>query len=581
GGWVVILGDLPNGSPQVGLTDPIIKGEMKKLSELPSVINLSGEPDKINLLPTKIKEVFKPQIEMLTGNLPLLISHREIEDKDFYWIANNSGVTQRVTLLLRDGNGSAEIWDCETGEIKTAPYRKVNDINKVELQFDSYEAYWLVFDPSGKSKIVQKSEPTDLDEIQLNGPWQINYPEINKIQVTSARSLILGEPSIHDEYLNADYDDTKWNYHNVAGNIRLEGSWNAEMFYNPDPDSKRFYRYKFSLADNPKGANVNINADNKITFWVNGEKITRGKNADGWSAFDSHDIISFLKKGENLIAVEATNGLGHGVMVFQGLVQLNNGKEIEILSNTDWKQANTASLNWQTIGFDDSSWQSPLITEENISSFYFLRIRPPNKIILSNSTVWWRIDVIPNAKYLLLPDISDDAEFWIDGKKKNVESGKLFIPKNSKIIVVKNREDASGLSGPASFYCEGWNETDLVSWMDLGLRSFTGFVDYETTFDLPSKNSDLTIDLGKVSYMAEVWLNDEKIGERLWPPYTFSTESNIDGETRIRVRVGNLMVNEIRGKDDLEKLRTWGWNDPPAESFEGGLFGPVEIKIIK
>ena len=108
-------------------------------------------------------------------------------------------------------------------------------------------------------------------------------------------------------------------------------------------------------------------------------------------------------------------------MVLQVLVKLNNGKEVEILSNTNWKQANRVSPNWETIGFDDSSWESPLITAENISSFYLLRIRPPNKIMLPNSTVWWRIDVIPNAKYLLLPGISDDAEFWIDGKKTKLK----------------------------------------------------------------------------------------------------------------------------------------------------------------
>jgi len=49
------------------------------------------------------------------------------------------------------------------------------------------------------------------------------------------------------------------------------------------------------------------------------------------------------------------------------------------------------------------------------------------------------------------------------------------------------------------------------------------------------------------------------------------------GGNKIRVRVGNLMANEMGGKDDLGKLRTWGWQTPPDSSFEAGLWGPVRI----
>ncbi len=581
GGWIVLLGDLPKGSPQVGLIDSIIADEMKELSGLPSVINLSSEPDKMKLLPKIIKEVIKPQIEMIIGELPLMISHRSIDDKDFYWLANNSGKKQTVTLSLRDGNGSAEIWDCETGEIKTAQYTKVNDRNKIELQFDSFEAYWLVFDPSGESNLVEKSESSDLIELIVNGPWNINYPETNTIQVTSARSFIVGDPKVYGEYLNVDYDDSEWNYVNIVGNIRLEGSWNATMFYNPDPDSKRFYRYKFNLVDDPKGAVVNINGDNGVKIWVNGIEITPGKNAEVWAAFDSYDIKTLLKKGENIIAVEEMNRAGYGWMVLQSMVLLNNGEEVEILSNSSWKESSDLHPSWQNLDFDDTSWEKPVEADEKVSSFNFQRMRPPNKIIFSKSTVWWRIDVVPNAEYIMLPGLDKNAETWIDGKKVIIDNEKINIPKNSKMIVVKNGEDASGLSEPATFYCSNWSETKLISWLDMGLRRFTGFIDYESTLDLPSDRSSITIDLGNVRYMAEVWLNEEKVGERLWPPYLFNTSSVKEGKNKIRVRVGNLMANEMGSEDDLGKLRTWGWQNPPDSSFEAGLFGPVKINVAK
>jgi len=581
GGWVVVLGDLPNGSSEVGLNDQTIKGEMVKLNKLPTVIDLSNEPDKMKILPKRIKEVLEPQIEMVSGDLPLLISHRKVDNKDFYWLANNSGIEETVTLSLRDGKGAAEIWDCETGEMKKVEYKRLSNRNNIDLEFNGFEGFWLVFDPSKTPNIIERKQSPEMVEIDLTEPWKIRYPETNTINVTSARSFIVSDTITHNEFLNSDYDNPDWNYINIVGNIRLEGSWKATMFYNPDPDSKRYYRYKFVLADDPEGAIVNINGDNGVKFWVNGNAIKPGRNAEGWFAFDTHDIKSLLKKGENVIAVEELNHLGYGWMVFQGLVHLNNGEEIEVFSNSDWKESSILSPNWQNIKFDDSSWGTPLLASETLAKSEFLRMRRPNKIIFSKSTVWWRFDVVPNAEYLLLPGLSKEAKTWVDGKSTSITDEKIILHQNAKVVIVKNGEDANGLTKQAKFYCDGWSKTNLISWLDMGLRRFTGFIDYETTFDLPSDKSNVVIDLGKVRYMAEVWLNGKKIGERLWSPYVFKAESSKVGENKIRVRVGNLMVNEMGGKDDLNELRTWGWQTPPDSSFEAGLFGPVKIKITK
>ncbi|MCK5278123.1 MAG: hypothetical protein KAK04_06280, partial [Cyclobacteriaceae bacterium] len=225
GGSVVILGDLPTGSPQIGLDDPIIKNRMHELVGLPSVINLSGESDNLKLLPEKIKEVIEPQIEMMKGDLPLLVSHRTIENKDLYWLANNSGTKQSLTLSFRDGIGASEIWDCETGDIDPCSYRKVSNRNQIELEFDPYEAFWLVFDPSKEPYLEDEGLPMDFVEIELTEPWKIHYPETEYINVTSARSMIVVDALTHHEFPAPDFDDSEWNYMNIVGDIRLEGNW--------------------------------------------------------------------------------------------------------------------------------------------------------------------------------------------------------------------------------------------------------------------------------------------------------------------------------------------------------------------
>jgi hypothetical protein len=66
-----------------------------------------------------------------------------------------------------------------------------------------------------------------------------------------------------------------------------------------------------------------------------------------------------------------------------------------------------------TADFDDGSWTVPVGASEKVTNFNFQRMRPPNKIIFSKSTVWWRIPVVPNAKYIRLPGIDKDAEIWM------------------------------------------------------------------------------------------------------------------------------------------------------------------------
>jgi hypothetical protein len=120
----------------------------------------------------------------------------------------------------------------------------------------------------------------------------------------------------------------------------------------------------------------------------------------------------------------------------------------------------------------------------------------------------------------------------------------------------------------------------LGSWLDWKLDRFSGYVDYSTTFTLGSgRPGRLSLDLGRVTHMAEVWVNDKKVGERLWAPFEFDVTSAVHpGKNKIRVRVGNLVTNEMAQFADKGRLNLWGWGAAPArKAFDAGLFGPVRI----
>lgn len=109
-------------------------------------------------------------------------------------------------------------------------------------------------------------------------------------------------------------------------------------------------------------------------------------------------------------------------------------------------------------------------------------------------------------------------------------------------------------------------ETELIDWAlipELNER-FTGFLDYYQSFQWSDTSQNAILDLGRVHDMAEVWINGESAGKRLWAPFRYDITGMLNqGHNRIRVRVGNQVDN---------------YYENPVAS---GLFGPVKIDIFR
>jgi hypothetical protein len=95
---------------------------------------------------------------------------------------------------------------------------------------------------------------------------------------------------------------------------------------------------------------------------------------------------------------------------------------------------------------------------------------------------------------------------------------------------------------------EGWGapvelevET-LAPWCALPMsdegKAFSGSATYTTTFNWSGENKQVTLDLGKVSMIAEVFLNDQKVRTLWCTPYeTDITEFVKEGENKLQVKV--------------------------------------------
>jgi len=107
-------------------------------------------------------------------------------------------------------------------------------------------------------------------------------------------------------------------------------------------------------------------------------------------------------------------------------------------------------------------------------------------------------------------------------------------------------------------------EKPLEDWAAWGLQKFSGLLDYTKTITVEYPGKGMSLDLGEVCHVAEVWVNGTSCGARLWGPHVFEVGDALrPGQNEIRIRIANLINNSY------------------GELDESGLFGPVRIVRLR
>ncbi len=437
GGRVVLLGQLPSGSPEIGKIDPVITQDMKELVSLPSITDLSDSPEPQRKLAQEVLGSIKSPVK-LSGAGRLYTTHRTLGNTHYYWLANNTDSTKHFDAWFQDGEGGAEIWNCETGQVIPAYYSTDNGAKKVSLTLHPYEAYWLVFNPRSAPLNHPVVQDTSIKVQQIQDNWKVSYPHKDTIYRSSAKA-----------------------WHGLPSQISYQ-----------------------QLRELMSG--------------------TAGQRS------------SFIAG-----SLERT---------------INSGGE-------------TKQIPYSPAAGEDS---------------------------------WWNLVIPIGAKSILFPAEMVGRKVWIDGKQKKVSSTTVNLHKGANNLLFSMGMHDSLPASPIGFDVGKKNiSTPLASWHTYGLDQYTGYLDYQTTITVSQDADKMLLDLGKVNYMAEVFINGKSIGARLWPPYKFDLSGELKkGTNTIKVRTGNLMVNQMALKDDLHQLRTWSWNfspEPDLENFDSGLLGPVTL----
>lgn len=351
GGNVILLGATPSGSTEKGMYDKVITRQSNALRRMTNVVDLALSEDKTGSMVETINRNVRPQIRLENAGR-LYTAQRKIGDTRLYWLANNTDTLKRFSAWLRDGDGRAEIWDCETGEIKGIASAKDKGYNKVSLTLNPYEGYWVALDP-GKEAITSQRTDTEPKEVELKAKWKIIYPEGSVVSKATA---------------------------------------------------------KVAYSDN-----------------LSKETPSSGAGQPGWEY-----------------------------------------------------------LNRQEYENDERRYRH------------------------------WEMNVPVGAKSVKVPSYMLGKGISIDNTAMTVTDTLIILPQKSKrLFFTLERGDVKSHVEPFTFTVGPAEGLEMVSWYDYGLQQYSGFLEYETSITVEEGQAPAYIDLGKVRYMAEVFVNGESIGSRL------------------------------------------------------------------
>jgi hypothetical protein len=188
--------------------------------------------------------------------------------------------------------------------------------------------------------------------------------------------------------------------------------------------------------------------------------------------------------------------------------------------------------------------------------------------------VWYRIPVPASATGVELPKFARPYTAWYNGAPVRPDAGgHIAFPaaaEGAKNVLTMKLETGDEFQDAPRFTL-GRAKNELGSWLDRGLTYYSGSAAYEKEFTLPAgyAGRKLTLDCGEVGVVAEVWVNNQPAGTRVWMPYSVDISKLVRaGKNRVKIIVTNTMEAERAVENHASQL---------PRLRHSGLLGPVRV----
>jgi hypothetical protein len=529
GGTVLSLGRQPPSIDGVEARRFPVRPHRLFMNSLDYTVQIEvPQPVKEDLAPVlaRVNEVAPPAVEVRSGPREhLFFSHRSSDDADWYWAVNDSAADRTVAVRFPSA-GAFEKWDAETGARTSLPASG----RDVELSFGPWDAYFVVRHAgAGVAPAESRGTRRVIAELPASG-WRFT-PEapvrVPYAKVEPGGDLVWLAP---ERLANRNW----WiaGPHPYGDHSGFFDEFPPERGFDPnDPAWKWIESPTVAVRPPaPKGvyyAYVNV--------WSPEARRAR-------AAIAVADSVKLWWNGELAFA-------WHSHPPFVNLRDpWSHRPEINV----------TAGWNRVLLKIGPSS--------AGATGFLFRVTDDRGKTI--RDLVYARDTVRPEPKMRRVR-MSVDAPPGTRERKTAWDLDESEIPEE-----------------PVEFAPEAKPFT-LRSWTDTALAWYSGSAIYETTFDLPgaAAGERVLLDLGEVGLAAEVWINDEKAGERAWRPFVFEITRLVrPGANRLRVRVANSNAGAMAQGDPIYERGAWGVKfkserDRLKTLHPNGLEGPVRIVV--
>lgn len=229
--------------------------------------------------------------------------------------------------------------------------------------------------------------------------------------------------------------------------------------------------------------------------------------------------------------------------------------------------------------------------------------------------------------------MNEQPEYWdpVTTKQYTIKDAKtkngktmltLQLPPNGSCFIMFNSESRqlpeykrsidgipAEIKGPWTLsFPEKWgapaSETfnELISWTDHaneGIKYFSGTASYSNSFNISKKtidkNSLITLNLGEVLDVAEVFVNGKSVGILWTSPFRIDIQDYVkQGKNNLEIKITNMWINRLTGDMNLPPDKRFcktnqppvmkdrsPWGDETYRVQRAGLLGPVTITETK
>ncbi|KAA9041189.1 hypothetical protein FW778_03905 [Ginsengibacter hankyongi] len=565
----------------------------------------------------------------------LQYQHRTIAGKEVFFLVNSHKVANSFKISF-ENIGKPYLWNPETGAIsEVSNYRVYNNRLEMQLDFKPWESYFIVIEPGQiKSnnvlvssvdledvRLMQKNDSvtingwssgnsshqinflngntlvskkwrgtSSLPEIPLMGNWQfqlcpdaLNYkwsPSV--ISDTLAIPVMNFKAGNNQQWKNIKVEDQ---FSSIKGCARYLSSWQASwisyydysMHLSPLGGGTVYFRKNIVANGAVKDASLDITADEAYELFINGKLV--GKNAN-WKNVDHYSITDFIISGTNTILVKTSNTKG---LLLEGAVTLKNNNTILLMTDTTW-QASKDKVNWL-----------PALLYAAPPLGHWGDIERPSHKLHFPLTVWYRQALPPGVEAIIKPSVKGRYYIFINDhlikfNDQGIARINQFLRQDSNILSIKVhvKDYNDGLQKPVKFICSKAS-VPLRSWGDMNLGWYSGRALYTHSVQISEQyfkpETKMILDLGKVDYFAEIWVNDRLVCYRPWTPFNADITKYVhQGENKITIAVANLLANQaswdmMDANIDNKDARWWNFGSivREKEKLTSGLLGPVKI----